>query len=62
LRIINPKMEKFQQELIDELKNHEIPDESSLEEALLFENMNNFIPSNEIGLGAVLLKPDGSSM
>jgi len=55
-------MEKFQKELLDELKNHEIPDESSPEEALLFENVNNFIPSNEIGLGAVLLKPDGSSM
>jgi len=55
-------MEKFQQELLDELKNHEIPDESSPKEALLFENVNNFIPSNEIGLGAVLLKPNGSSM
>ncbi|CAJ2677191.1 unnamed protein product [Trifolium pratense] len=55
-------MQKFHAQLLNELKNQEIKGESSSEEALLFDNVNNFIPPNEIGLGAVLLKPDGTSI
>lgn len=51
-------MEKFHDKLLNELKYEDILHESSLEEVLLFENVNNFIPSNEIGVGAILLKPD----
>ncbi|KAI5384636.1 GATA transcription factor 26 [Lathyrus oleraceus] len=60
LRIVNKRktpMEKFHKQLLKELKYENIPNESSPEEALLFENVNNFIPSNEIGVGVVLLKP-----
>ncbi|GAU18705.1 hypothetical protein TSUD_79930 [Trifolium subterraneum] len=55
-------MQKFHALLLNELKHREIKDESSPEEVLLFDNVNNFIPPNEIGLGAVLLKPDGTSI
>ncbi|MCI24406.1 GATA transcription factor 26-like [Trifolium medium] len=55
-------MQKFHAQLLNELKHQEIKDESSSEEVLLFDNVNNFIPPNEIGLGAVLLKPDGTSI
>jgi hypothetical protein len=48
-------MQKFHAQLLNELKNQEIEDE-----VLLFDNVNNFIPPNEIGLGVVLLKPDGT--
>ncbi|KAK2384502.1 GATA transcription factor [Trifolium repens] len=49
-------MQKFHAQLLNELKNQEIKDD----EVLLFDNVNNFIPPNEIGLGVVLLKPDGT--
>ncbi|KAK2438425.1 GATA transcription factor [Trifolium repens] len=58
-RIVPKKMtpmQTFHAQLLNELKNQEIKDE-----VLLFDNVNNFIPPNEIGLGAVLLKPDGTS-
>ncbi|RDX57678.1 GATA transcription factor 27, partial [Mucuna pruriens] len=51
-------MKRFQKQLLKMWKNYENLDESSPEEVLLFNNVNNFIPSNEIGLGGVLLKPD----
>lgn len=54
-------MEKFHEQLLNELKYEDIPDESSPKEVLLFENVNCFIPSNEIGVGAILLKQDGIS-
>lgn len=50
-------MEKFHQQLLDEWIKQGKPKESSPEEVLLFHNMNNFIPRNEIGLGGILLKP-----
>ncbi|KAL5053589.1 hypothetical protein RYX36_034271, partial [Vicia faba] len=54
-------MEKFHEQLLNELKYEDIPDESSPEEVLLFGNVNSFIPLNEIGVGAILLSPDGIS-
>lgn len=55
-------IEKFQKQLFDEWKSLGKPNESSEpEDVLLFENVNNFIPPNEIGLGAILLKPDDTS-
>ncbi|TKY60177.1 hypothetical protein E2542_SST17272 [Spatholobus suberectus] len=63
-RVVHKKitpMKRFQKQLIDMWKNYGNPNESSPEEVLLFNNVNNFIPSNEIGLGGVLLKPDDTS-
>ena len=55
-------IQKFKKQLLDEWKRQEKHMESSQQEdVLLFENPNNFIPSNEIGLGAILLKSDGTS-
>lgn len=53
-------IQKFQKQLFDEWRYH---GKAKEEDVLLFQNMNNFIPSNEIGLGAILLKPteDASS-
>ncbi|OIW18080.1 hypothetical protein TanjilG_08550 [Lupinus angustifolius] len=53
--------EKFQKELIDLLKNEMRPNESFHEEVLMFNNVNSFVSNNEIGLGAILLKPDDAS-
>ncbi|XP_027348452.1 GATA transcription factor 26-like [Abrus precatorius] len=53
-------MKRFHKRLLSMWK-HGKPNESSPEEVLLYHNVNNFIPSGEIGLGAVLLKPDGTS-
>ncbi|XP_073226076.1 uncharacterized protein [Cicer arietinum] len=55
-------MERFQKQLLDELKLQGIPNEPSPEEVLLFQNVNSFIPSNEIGLGGILLERDGTSI
>ncbi|KAG2410398.1 hypothetical protein LR48_Vigan564s002700 [Vigna angularis] len=38
-------------------ENEGNPDESSTEEVLLLNDASNFIATNEIGLGGVLLKP-----
>ncbi|KAL2343148.1 hypothetical protein Fmac_004433 [Flemingia macrophylla] len=54
-------MKKFRKQLVDLWNKHGNLDESSPEEVFLFNNVNNFIPSNEIGLGGVLLKPDDTS-
>ncbi|CAJ1938273.1 unnamed protein product [Sphenostylis stenocarpa] len=47
-------MERFHMQLLKMSESHE----STSEEVLLLNNVNNFIPSDEIGLGCVLLKPD----
>jgi hypothetical protein len=54
-------MEKFQKQLFDEWTKLGRPSSSSPNDVLIFDNVNNFIPSNEVGLGAMLLKPDGNS-
>jgi len=38
-------------------QNEGSPDESSTEDVLLLNDATNFIATNEIGLGGVLLKP-----
>lgn len=48
-------MEKFQKQLLS-LWNCNQTNESSPEETLLIDNVNSFIPRNEIGLGCILLK------
>ncbi|TKY71316.1 GATA transcription factor 26 [Spatholobus suberectus] len=54
-------MEKFQKQLLSLFRGQRQPNESSSEEILLLDNVNNFIPRNEIGLGAILLKTDVAS-
>ncbi|XP_029125405.1 GATA transcription factor 27 [Cajanus cajan] len=54
-------MKRFGKQLHKMWKRYGNLDESSPEEVLLLNNVNNFIPSNEIGLGGVLLKPDDTS-
>jgi len=54
-------MEEFQQKLRDLWESEKEASESSSDNILLFNNMNNFIPSNEIGLGCSLLKTDVTS-
>ncbi|XP_020204683.1 GATA transcription factor 27 [Cajanus cajan] len=54
-------MKKFRNQLLKIWKNYRNPEESSPEEVLLLNNVNNFIPSNEIGLGCALHKPDDTS-
>lgn len=54
-------MERFQKQLLGLLKRQTQPNESTPDEILLFDNMNNFIPKNEIGLGGILLKTDVAS-
>ena len=44
-------MEKFQKQLVKLYKSERQPEES-----VLVDNMMNFIPENEIGLGTILLK------
>ncbi|KAI5391429.1 uncharacterized protein LOC127104653 [Lathyrus oleraceus] len=56
-------MEKFQKQLLDEWNEQvKLSESSSEEDILLFDNKNNFIADNEIGLGCILLKPDCGSM
>ncbi|KAK7359073.1 hypothetical protein VNO77_01019 [Canavalia gladiata] len=52
-------MKRFQRQLLNMWKHHGKPNE--FKDVLFFDNMNNFIPINEIGLGVVLLKPNGSA-
>jgi len=49
-------LERFHIRLLQMSKNYWNPNESSSEEVLLLNNANNFIPSNEIGIGCVILK------
>ncbi|KAH1232406.1 GATA transcription factor 26 [Glycine max] len=49
-------MEKFQKQLLSLYRSERQPEES-----LLVDNVNNFIPENEIGLGAILLKTDDAA-
>jgi len=56
------RVQKFKKQLLDEWKHHEKHMESSQpKDILLSQNVNNFIPPNEVGLGAILLKPDDIS-
>ncbi|KAK7412079.1 hypothetical protein VNO78_03526 [Psophocarpus tetragonolobus] len=50
-------IERFQKQLVSLYRS-----EKKNEESLLVDNMNNFIPSNEIGLGVILLKTDNDSI
>ncbi|KAK7328244.1 hypothetical protein VNO77_22347 [Canavalia gladiata] len=54
-------MDEFQKQLLSLLECQSQPDESSEEEITLLDNVNNFIPENEIGLGVILLKTDSDS-
>ncbi|OIW00570.1 hypothetical protein TanjilG_24300 [Lupinus angustifolius] len=54
-------MEMFQKQLLLLSKCDMEQNESYEEEVLLSNNGNNFIPNNEIGLGAILLKPNDAS-
>ncbi|KAK7359074.1 hypothetical protein VNO77_01020 [Canavalia gladiata] len=54
-------MKRFQTQLLSMWKHHRKPNESSSKDILVFDNVNSFIPSNEIGLGAVSLKSYGNS-
>jgi len=54
---------RFHEQLLMMWKNDGNSNGSSQEseEVLLIDNVNNFIPSNEIGLGCILLKPEDAS-
>ncbi|KAK7399665.1 hypothetical protein VNO78_10853 [Psophocarpus tetragonolobus] len=54
-------MKRFQIQLLKMWKIYGNQDESSTQVVLLSNNVNNFIPSDEIGLGCALLKPDATS-
>jgi len=54
-------MEEFQQKLQSLWESEKELNESSADNILLLDNMNNCIPSNEIGLGCTLLKTDVTS-
>ena len=57
-------MEMYRKHLFNIWNSYgESSDESSSREEhpiLLYDNVNNFIPRNEIGLGCMLLNPDGT--
>jgi hypothetical protein len=54
-RTLTP-MEEFQKDLLNMWESQKHSKESSEDNILLYDNVNNFIPSNEIGLGCTLLK------
>ncbi|CAJ2644693.1 unnamed protein product [Trifolium pratense] len=54
-------IEKFQKELLNLYESQKHSKESSRDNILLDDNMNNFIPNNEIGLGCSLLKTNVTS-
>lgn len=54
-------MDEFPQKLLSLYESEKEENESSPDDILLFEKMNNFIPSNEIGLGCIRLKADDTS-
>ncbi|CAI8600656.1 unnamed protein product [Vicia faba] len=56
-------IEKFHKQLLDEWNKQVKLSESSIEDdILLFDNKNNFISDNEVGLGCILLNPDCDSI
>lgn len=59
--IVKNQMEEFKLELRSLWESEKESNESSPDDILLFDNMNNCIPSNEIGLGCTLLKTDVTS-
>ncbi|KAG5029612.1 hypothetical protein JHK87_013126 [Glycine soja] len=54
-------MKRFYMQLQNMWEDYGNSNESSSEEVLIFNNVNNFIPSNEIGLGCIPLKLDDAS-
>lgn len=55
-------MQRFQEDLLNlYISENPKPEESSQEGVLIEQNMNNYIPSNEIGLGVIRLKPNDTS-
>ncbi|KAH1250959.1 hypothetical protein GmHk_05G013980 [Glycine max] len=57
-------IQRFHEQLLMMWKNEENSNDQSSqesEEVLLIDNVNNFIPCNEIGLGCILLKPEDAS-
>lgn len=59
--IVKNQMKEFQLELRSLWESEKESNESSPDDILLFDNMNNCIPSNEIGLGCSLLNTDVTS-
>jgi len=54
-------MDEFQQQLRNLWESEKEENESSPDNILLFDKTNNFIPSNEIGLGCIRLKTNVTS-
>jgi len=54
-------MDVFQQKLLNLWESDKEENKSSPDNVLLFDKMNNFIPSNEIVLGCIGLKTDVTS-
>jgi hypothetical protein len=54
-------MEQFKKELLNIYDSEKQSIESSPDNILLYDNVNNFIPSNEIGLGCTLLNSNVTS-
>jgi hypothetical protein len=54
-------MEEFQKELLNIYESEKQSKEPSPEDILLYDNVNNFIPSDEIGLGCTLFKANVDS-
>ncbi|KAK7319582.1 hypothetical protein RJT34_04305 [Clitoria ternatea] len=55
-------MKRFHKQLLGIMKHEGTQIGSSSEEVLLEHKVSNFIPSNEIGLGCILLKPDHTTV
>ncbi|KAL2342167.1 hypothetical protein Fmac_010107 [Flemingia macrophylla] len=53
-------MEKFQKQLLRLYECQRKPNESASEESLLVNNVTNFIPNDEIGLGAMLIMSESN--
>jgi len=51
-------MDEFQKKFLNLWESEKEENKSSADNILLFDKMNNFIPSNEIGLGCTRLKRD----
>ncbi|QCD76486.1 hypothetical protein DEO72_LG1g105 [Vigna unguiculata] len=49
-------LEEFEKQLLSLYRSEKQPNERSTEEDILLDNVNEFIPSTEIGLGVVLLR------
>jgi len=55
-------MDEFQQKFLNLWESKKEENKSSLDNILLFDKMNNFIPSNGIGLGCNRLKTYATSI